>query len=180
VTRRQIGLVVLIGGIALFFLDLLEPGQRLRLFMSGLGLVLLLGGLCTFLLTLRGETVSRPHWLVIVVALLAVAFHVYENAFEVPGEFSVGWLLWALPPYGLCLVASAFSGTRTAAIAGALVALLFDLVVHYDVFMQPKDFTAALVLIFRPLWNTLIFSPAAIFIAWLFLHRRHRPDRDAP
>jgi hypothetical protein len=138
------------------------------------------GGLFTFLLTLRGATVSRPHLLVIVVAILAVALHVYENAFERTGEFSVGWFLWGLTPYGLCLVVSAFSGTRTAAIAGALIALLFDLVVHYDVFMNPKDFAAALVLIFRPLWNTLVIAPVAIFLAWLLLRRRSRLGHDPP
>jgi chromate transport protein ChrA len=67
-----------------------------------------------------------------------------------------------------------------AAIAGAIVALLFDLVTHYDAFVNPKGSTAALALIFVPLWNTLVFSPVAIFVAWLFLRRRGRQVHHAP
>lgn len=166
-TCRQIGLSVLTCGIALIFLGLYTNARVLWPFGSGLGVLLLFGGLLTFLFTLRGERMTAPHWLAIVLAVLALGLHVYENAFMRTGAFSIGFLLWSLMPYGLCLVASSFSGTRIAAIAGAFVALSFDLMVHYAVFMNPREFNvaSAFLLIFAPLCNTLIFCPLAIVIA---------------
>lgn len=181
-TRGEIGLSVLTCGIALIFLGLYTNARVLWPFGSGLGVLLLFGGLFTFLFTLRGERITAPHWLAIVLAVLAVGLHVYENAFMRTGAFSIGFLLWSLMPYGLCLVASSFSGTRIAAIAGAFVALSFDLMVHYDVFMNPREFNvaSAFLLIFAPLCNTLIFCPLAIVIAWWFLRRRNHQGDDAP
>jgi hypothetical protein len=69
-----------------------------------------------------------------------------------------------------CLVISCFAVTHGAAIAGALVALLFDGYTHYSVAMS-KSSTAAIAYIYSPLWNTLVFAPAAILVAWLVRRR---------
>jgi hypothetical protein len=66
------------------------------------------------------------------------------------------------------------------ALAGALIALLFDLLAHYQVFVHPTSSTAALALVFTPLWNTLIFSPIAMVLAWLVLRRRGQIRITAP
>jgi hypothetical protein len=92
---------------------------------------------------------------------------------------TVGWWLWASTPYLFCLVISCFSVTRGAAIAGALVALLFDGYTHYSVAMS-KSSTAAIAYIYSPLWNTLVFAPAAILVAWLVLRRTRSHVHDAP
>ncbi len=178
--QRRAGLSALALGIAIFFLGRLGLGSFLRSWVSEIGAVLACGGLVTFLLTLRGERVSWPHPLVVIVAFLAAALHAYEQLFVMPGRLSAGWLLWGLTPYVLSLAVSAFTGTRTAAIAGAVVALLFDLVLHHDVSTGPKNFAAVLVVMVRPLVSTLIIVPAVIFIAWLLLRRRNRPVGAGP
>ena len=57
--------------------------------------------------------------------------------------------------------------------AFVLVALLVDLWVFHSVFINPTSSTAGLAMIWFPLWNMLIFVPAATWIAWL-IHRRRR------
>jgi membrane protein implicated in regulation of membrane protease activity len=66
------------------------------------------------------------------------------------------------------------------ALAGAVVALLFDLLAHYEVFVHPTSSTAALALLFAPLWNTLVFSPIAILLTWQILRRRAQRHEAAP
>jgi hypothetical protein len=72
----------------------------------------------------------------------------------------------------LNLFVSSYPATRVPAIAGASVALCFDLVAHHVVFVLSTSSTSALLMLFIPLWSTLIFSPLAIFVVWLFLRRR--------
>ena len=179
-TRRQYGLAASVAGVAAFFAGIYGLMGELSIFVSGAGVLMLLIGLVIVLLTTKRETLSTPDPVVIVVAAVGIALHLYENLFKIPGNFSFGWLLWPLTPYALCLIVSSFPATRVAAVAGVVVALLFDLVAHYDVFVNPKSSTAALALVFVPLWNTLVFSPGAIFVAWLFLRRRGRQAQPAP
>jgi hypothetical protein len=81
-------------------------------------------------------------------------------------------------PYCLSLFLSSFRTLRTPAIAGATLALVFDLAGHYSVFVNPQGSTAALALLFIPLWSTIIVVPAATFIAWFvarMVRRLHAP-----
>jgi|SRR5665213_1481324 len=109
----------------------------------------------------------------LVIVCLAVLMHAYEQVVNSASP-SLGWFLWAMLPYGVCLMSLLWfrSGVPTA--IGAAVALVWDAIAHYDVFVHPTSSTAALALLFVPLWNALLFSPIAMLIAWLVVRKRTR------
>ena len=113
------------------------------------------------------------------VTALAVGLHGYEN-FVKAAEPSLAWFLWAMLPYVICLAVWMRSSIGGTALAGVLAALAFDLVAHYDVFVHPTRSTAALAMIFVPLWSTLLFCPVAMFIVWLTVRRRSVSEPHAP
>jgi hypothetical protein len=121
--------------------------------------------------------VVAPHPAVYAVVLVAIVLHLYENLAKASG-FSYGWFVWALTPYVLVVALSSVPSTRTAAVAGGIVAVVVDAWTHYEVFIAPKGSTAALALVWIPLWNTLLFVPIATWITFLVL--RQRPSPNAP
>lgn len=87
-------------------------------------------------------------------------------------SFDLALFIWTLLPY--CLAAwVAVRGTSPwpGFIAG-VVAFLFDLFIFQSVFLAPEGSTAALALLFAPLWNLVLFVPAALLIGrWAFRDR---------
>ena len=134
------------------------------------GIVTLLVGAGVFVWSLQAANRCRPHPYVFAVAAAAAALHAYESFIH----SSAGplWAVWSFTPYALCLVISASPATRTPALAAAVMALAFDAVAHYDVFVNPRGSTVGPALLFIPLWNTIVLVPLATFVAWLFLRVR--------
>ena len=114
---------------------------------------------------------TRTYKLALIVTAVAAGLHVYENLAK-SAEPSVGWFLWAMLPYAVCVAVWARSAVGVPALAGVAIAFAFDLVAHYDVFVKPTRSTAALAMIFVPLWSALLFCPAAMFVGWLAVRRR--------
>jgi hypothetical protein len=77
----------------------------------------------------------------------------------------------SLLPYVLCVGVLGFSGNAIPVIAGVLVALLIDGIVHYEVFTNPQASTASVALFFAPLWSALLFVPIAILVTKMILRR---------
>lgn len=103
---------MLVAGDVLLFLALFTRGAPSRRATLCLAAALLAGGLALFLPTLRTARRAWPPGAAVAPAALGAALHVYENARLVSGGFSLGWLLWGMAPYALCLIASAFVATR--------------------------------------------------------------------
>jgi len=122
---------------------------------------------------------AAPKQLTLAVASLGLALHAYEQA-ALSTAFSLGWLLWALAPYAVCLVVLFSSSSGIPALCGVLVALGFDLIAHYDVFIHPIGSTAALSLVFVPLWDVLILCPVVMLVAALLVRRRRALLHHAP
>jgi hypothetical protein len=175
--RGRTALIVLAVGVALVMLALYGQAEHHSPLVAALGLGLLLLGVVLALLSLRGTAYVRPHPLVLLGAALGVALHGYEQASRAD-SLAVGWLLWALVPYALALAVSIVPAMRMPAIAGTVVVLLFDLYVHHAVFVNPTSSTAALALVFAPIWNTLVFGPLAMVLAWLVVRRRSAAGAD--
>jgi len=180
VALKAIAFSVSAAGVAAFFVGLFGIPRDWSLELSVVGLALLLLGVAALLFTLRGTKIRRPHVGLFVVIAVAIALHAYEAFVRGSGEFYLGFFLWPLAPYALCLIVACLSASSIPAVAGAVTALLFDLVAHNDVFVHPTNSTAGLALLFVPLWNTLVFSPLAIFGAWLVLRLRPSAKADAP
>ena len=164
--KRRSALIILACGAAVFLIALYGLFGSASPTLAFAGLCAFVVGLILLIFSQRHVALSRPSIATLILILLGVALHTYEQTQSL-ASFSVGWLLWALVPYFLCLAASVMRITRTASIAGAAVVLLFDIWVHYEVFGSSTSSTAALALIFAPLWSTLVFAPAAMFITWL-------------
>jgi hypothetical protein len=86
------------------------------------------------------------------------------------GAFSLGALVfagWALVPYALLLLLARRIADRWSLAFAAVALLLAELYVRAEVFLFPKSSTAALVLIFSPLYLTGVVLPAGLGVGWL-------------
>jgi hypothetical protein len=114
---------------------------------------------------------TRSRLFAIAVIAIAAALHAYEQ----PAKSSApgfGWFLWSMVPYGVCLLVLLRAKSGIPGALGVSTAFALDLVAHYDVFVHPKGSTAALALLFVPLWSALIIAPVVMFAAWLAVRRR--------
>jgi hypothetical protein len=179
-SSRTIGIGLIATGVTGFFAGLFGLVGEHSIYLAALGSALLVSGLVVLVFALRKTTMLRPHASVIAVAVLGTALHAYESFGLADDGPSPGFFLWGIFPYLLCLVVAMSSKSAVPAFAGAVVALLFDLLAHYQVFVHPTSSTAGLALLFTPLWNTLVFSPLAILVIWLIRRRRAQLNATAP
>jgi hypothetical protein len=179
-TRANKAFVGVVCGVVLMVVGIYGWFGENSILLSGVGLVVSLLAVGALLTTQSRATLTSPHPLIYVFVALALALHLYENLAKSSGLFSYGWLIWALVPYSLVLALSCFASTRTAVIAGAVMALVIDAWTHYGVFIEPKGSTAALALIWIPLWNTIIVIPLATFVARLIMRHRQSVASNAP
>jgi hypothetical protein len=100
---------------------------------------------------------------------LGVALHAYTALFKAEGGFPaflLGLFLWSCLPYAIAALLATRGKRPAIALGAALGALAGDLFMHYSVFVAPKGSTAALGLLFMPLWNLLLLAPAGAVLAW--------------
>jgi hypothetical protein len=179
-TRAATSFAAFAFGVVLFVAGVFGwLGEESIFLLAGVGLLVLLAG-AGGLLSAQSRTHLRvPHPAVYVLLTLAVVFHVFQNLRMMSADFSYGWFLWALSPYGLVLVLSCFKGIRLSVIAGGALALAADAWNYYEVARSTSS-TAALNFIWIPIWNTIIVVPIGTFLAWLLLRRRHQVSANAP
>lgn len=164
--QHRIVLIIIACGVSVFLGALYGIFGSASPILGMVGLGILVLGLVELLVSLRGSSSFRPNLATVVLVVFGIALHVYEQTLG-SAPFSLGWLLWALVPYALCLFASSVPATRIPSIVGTTVVLLFDLLVYYDVFVNPTSSTAGLAFIFAPIWSSLVFAPVATLAAWL-------------
>ena len=114
---------------------------------------------------------------VLIVCAAGVALHGYTALFKAEGgvsPFLVALFLWSCLPYGIAAVLGRRGNRPALALGAALGALAGDLFMHYSVFVAPKGSTAALGLLFMPLWNLLLLAPAGAVVAWALARWRRR------
>ena len=172
--QQTVASAAAVFGVVLFFVSLYGGfgGASPMLALAGFGTFVV--ALVAALWQVRLKALVAPHPVVVAGAALGALLHAYEQ-YARSSSASFGGFLWSLLPYCVCLAASVFPTTRVPAIGGMLAALVVDGVVHYEVFVHPSGSTAALALLFAPLWSALVFSPLAMLGTWLVLtlHRRH-------
>jgi hypothetical protein len=165
VTSRRLGLTAYFSGMATAVVGLLAPGHLVRPLAVGAGTLLALGGVAVLLISLRDEPFGRPAGSAALLTLVGVSLHVYEGVMVIPGGFSLGLLAWGLTPYAVSLVVSTVLLVRREAVAGAVGALVFDFVVHVEVFTGRWDFASAFVLLERPLASAAVIVPVVMLLA---------------
>jgi hypothetical protein len=78
--------------------------------------------------------------------------------------FLVGLLAASALPYLLCLGVLQWTRSVGAALGGLLAIALFDAWMYWSVFIAPRGSTAAVGLVFAPLWKTFILLPIGAVI----------------
>jgi hypothetical protein len=179
-TGHAAGIAVVAVGVATFFAGVFGLAGEYSMFLFAAGVAILIAGAVVLSYAQRNLAMVRPHFSVVAVAALGAALHAYESLFQTDGGPSLWFFLWGLMPYVLCTFVAMASKSPTPAAVGAVIALLFDLLTHYSVFVHPTSSTGALGLIFMPLWNTLVFAPLAILASRLILRRRAQLSETAP
>lgn len=171
----KIGVVLAAAGICLFLVGLYGVGGVLGdlspLASSFIGGAMLIAGLGVLGWYSRHAAIRGPNVAALGLSCAALLLHGYEN-FARAEYFSVGMFAWTMLPYATFVFLSCMASMRIPAAAAVGVALVIDLIAHYDVFVSPKGSTAALALIFAPLWNLLVFGPVAIVATWSALRTR--------
>ncbi len=178
---RNLALTTIAIGVVAFVMGVYGIiGPEFSTELAGLGLLALLCGIAFLLSATRPLRLSAPHPYVMGIVVVAAGLHIYEHVYKSSGGLSIRFLLWSMMPYGLCLTLSAFPAIKAPVIAGAALTLAFGLWGHYSVFVNPQSSTAALALLFIPLWSTVIVVPLATFVAWYITQRRRSPQGNAP
>jgi hypothetical protein len=111
-------------------------------------------------------------WGLLGVIACAAALHLHEVWSVEPISTAAGWFAWGMVPYLVCVVASVTPVGTVPASAAAVLVLAWDMFTYYSVFIEPQSSTAALALVFVPLWNGILVAPLALGITWWF--RRHK------
>jgi hypothetical protein len=75
--------------------------------------------------------------------------------------FSIGMFLWSLIPYCVILI---LRSSLYGAFCAAVGVFVLDLWIHVDIFVFPTSSTAAIGLLFMPLWNLIIVIPFTYFV----------------
>ena len=96
-------------------------------------------------------------------------FHVFTVFISHEGltSFSLGIMAWSLVPYMLCLIILKSVGTPVKAFIAGLLILIMDIWVHVEVFVSPSGSTAAVGLVFMPLWNLVLVIPIGCIVGWV-------------
>ena len=122
----------------------------------------------------------RMRQIVYFLIFLGTALHLKAEFWESsdPGSlFSIGVLLWSLVPY---LVIFIFRKFTYGSLCAATLVLAFDLWMHLEAFVFPSSSTAALGLLFMPLWNLVIIIPVAYLVGSMLskrLAKRTKEDK---
>ena len=112
-TRGDLALAIAGLGVVAFLAGLYGFGNQFASGLTVLGLCALLFGIFLLALSARNTELTRPHFSVIVIAILGVLLHLYEQIFK-STEPSLGWFAWAFLPYGVLAMSSPRLATKAA------------------------------------------------------------------
>lgn len=101
----------------------------------------------------------------LVLLTLGVVLHTYVWSVEA-SSFAIQLWLLALVPYAAGAILLLLFKRPHAAAGAMILPALLDIGTFYSVFIDPRGSTAALGLIFVPLWNIGIFAPIGAAIGW--------------
>jgi len=120
-------------------------------------------------------TPSRLYAIAVVFA--ATVLHAYESL-VLAEQFLLGFFLWAMVPYGVCMVVFAAAKSGVPSASGVSAALLLDVATHYSVFIAPESSTAALGMLVVPAWSAGFVAPGVMLVAWAIQWQRRRHLRE--
>ena len=102
---------------------------------------------------------------------LGIGLHAYITFFmsaDGPDSFGVGLLKWAIVPYLVAAALALISRNALIGIVAVALVLLVDAWTYYEVFFHPKGSTAALALLWMPIWNPVLVVPIGALVGWIW------------
>jgi hypothetical protein len=102
---------------------------------------------------------------------LGLGLHVYIAFFMSAGgsdSFGIGLLQWSIVPYLVAGAIALISRNALMGIVAVALVLLVDAWTYYEVFIHPKGSTAALALLWIPLWNLVLVVPLGALAGWIW------------
>jgi hypothetical protein len=110
---------------------------------------------------------------------LGAALHLEEQLWESDPrwKFSVGEYAWSLVPYSVIFICRKFI---YGSLCAAVLVFALDVWMHLEIFIFPSSSTAALGLLFMPLWNLVLVIPVAYLVGSMIskkLAKRTKEDR---
>lgn len=104
------------------------------------------------------------------IILSGIGLHSYTLLSTLNSEhtvLSIGLMLVSILPYCICLILTLTNpGFYWVSFGGALAALVVDALTYHSVFISPQSSTAALGLLFAPLWNLFLFMPIGMVLGY--------------
>lgn len=97
--------------------------------------------------------------------LFGLVLHTYTNVVEA-SDFSFGFWLWSMSPYAAGSALLWLFRQSQAAVGALILPAIMDAGTFYSVFVAPESSTAALGLLFMPLWNLVVFMPLGGGVGW--------------
>jgi hypothetical protein len=104
------------------------------------------------------------------IVALGMLLHVYVAFFKSEGgasSFSMGLMVWSWLPYLVSALLFFVVRRTLIPLCGVVLALVIDALNYYSVFIIPQSSTAALGLLWIPLWNLVLFMPAGLLVGWV-------------
>jgi len=102
---------------------------------------------------------------------LGLGLHAYIAFFQSTGgadSFNVALLGWSIVPYAVATALALMSRSALVGIVPMALVLLVDAWIYYEVFIHPKGSTAALALLWMPLWNLILVVPIGAGAGWVW------------
>lgn len=118
------------------------------------------------------------------IAILGPLFHAYIALFKLDGgvsNFTLQLLAWSSLPYVVALLLVWRIRRPMIPLMGVIPPLVMDVANYYSVFIRPTSSTAAIGLLWIPLWNLVLFMPAGLFLGWAisnWIDRKNRRERE--
>lgn len=113
-----------------------------------------------------------PRWLTVAAPLLALLLGVVHGAsLLLTGEGGLDSFLFmllaaSLLPYVVCFLLAKLANNIGAALGGLLAVSVLDAAMYWSVFVQPRGSTAALGLLFAPVWKLFVALPVGALIGF--------------
>lgn len=99
--------------------------------------------------------------------LLLHAYTAFFNSDVGPDSFTLGLMAWSSLPYLVAMSLLFVLRRPLIPLCGVIPVLFFDVWNYYYIFVRPQSSTAAIGLLWMPLWNLAIFMPTGLLVGWL-------------
>ena len=109
---------------------------------------------------------KKAGFIIVAIGLLLHAHIAFFEGKEVGSTFLLALMVWSWLPYLVSLRLILLVRRPLIPLCGVIPPLVMDAFNYYEVFISPTSSTAAINLLFMPLWNLVLFMPIGLLVGW--------------